>query len=484
MSLRRRVFQGAMSLAAGQALGQGLSFVRNVIVARLLSPEDFGVAATFAITVSLFEMLSDLAVDKLIIQAKDGDDPRLQATAQAFQSLRGLICGLLTAALAWPIALLFGTPEALWAYMLLGLVPLLRGLAHLDVGRLQREMRFGPAVITQVGSQLAAVFAAWPLARWLGDWSAMLWIVLIQSAVLALLSHVVARRPYAWAWDAVQLRRLLAFGWPLLINGVLMFGVFQGDRVIIGGLFSKPDLALFSVVFSTAFVVPTLLASMSLSLMLPLFAGVQDSPDRLRARYALAAQAFAVVAGVFAVMFVALGPWLIGLLFGPAYGNAPVLVGWVALMQAARLLRMPPTVAAMACGDTRNSMIANIARISAVPVVLAAALAGAPLATLAAIGFFGELAGLAAAVIRLSRRQALSASTTLWPVTIVATVAALVCYPSMTSHLPLSVASGLAAVGAFAITVVSLSFAALRSESIRWTAALFHRPLAGTERAQ
>lgn len=318
MSLRRRVFQGAMSLAAGQALGQGLSFVRNVIVARLLSPEDFGVAATFAITVSLFEMLSDLAVDKLIIQAKDGDDPRLQATAQAFQSLRGLICGLLTAALAWPIALLFGTPEALWAYILLGLVPLLRGLAHLDVGRLQREMRFGPAVITQVGSQLAAVLAAWPLAWWLGDWSAMLWIVLIQSAVLALLSHVVARRRYVWAWDAVQLRRLLAFGWPLLINGVLMFGVFQGDRVIIGGLYSKPDLARFSVIFSSAFVVPTLLGSISLSLLLPLFAAVQDAPHRLRARYALAAQAFAVVAGVFAVMFVALGPWLIGVLFGPS----------------------------------------------------------------------------------------------------------------------------------------------------------------------
>lgn len=404
MSLRRRVFQGAMSLAAGQALGQGLSFVRNVIVARLLSPEDFGVAATFAITVSLFEMLSDLAVDKLIIQAKDGDDPQLQATAQAFQSLRGLVCGLLTAALAWPIALLFNTPEAVWAYVLLGLVPVFRGLAHLDVGRLQREMRFGPAVITQVGSQLAAVLAAWPLARWLGDWSAMLWIVLIQSAVLALLSHLVARRRYSWAWDAVQLRRLLTFGWPLLINGLLMFGVFQGDRIIVGSNFEKADLAKYSVVFSAGFVAPTLLASMSVSLLLPLYSAVQDDRDRLVSRYAMTSQFFAFVAGLYAVLFISLGPWAISLLFGQHYGNDPTLIAWVGLLLSARLMRMPSTALAIACGDTKNGMIANIYRTAAVPVILLIVGAGAGLNSVPAVGAAAELAALGVAVVRLNRR--------------------------------------------------------------------------------
>lgn len=480
MSLRRQVFRGALSLGAGQALGQALSFVRNVIVARLLSPEDFGVAATFAITVSLFEMLSDLAVDKLIIQAKDGDDPRLQATAQAFQSLRGLACGLLTAALAWPVALLFSTPEALWAYVLLGLVPMFRGLAHLDVGRLQREMRFGPAVITQVGSQLAAVLAAWPLARWLGDWSAMLWIVLIQSAVLALLSHVVARRRYSWAWDAVQLRRLLTFGWPLLINGILMFGAFQGDRVIVGSLYSKVDLALYSVVFSTAFVAPTILGGISLSLLLPLFARVQESPEQLRTRYALASQGFALLSGAFAVLFVALGPWAIGVLFGPAYADAPGVVAWIALMQAARLLRMPPTVAAMACGDTQNSMLANFARVGVVPAVLVAALAGATLESVAAIGVLGEIAGFGVAVVRVSRRQALSEHIALAPACAAAAVVAIVTFLALGGPISLAASAALGSAGVLAIVVVCLSFARLRAESARWLAAMTHRPVART----
>ncbi|MCC6360767.1 MAG: oligosaccharide flippase family protein [Phycisphaerales bacterium] len=415
MTLRRRVFHGALSLAAGQALGQGLSFLRNVIVARLLSPEDFGVAATFAITVSLFEMLSDLAVDKLIIQARDGDDPRLQATAQAFQSLRGLVCGLLTAALAWPIALLFSTPEAVWAYVLLGLVPVFRGLAHLDVGRLQREMRFGPAVVTQVGSQLAAVLAAWPLARWLGDWSAMLWIVLIQSAVLALLSHLVARRSYSWAWNAVQLRRLLIFGWPLLINGVLMFGVFQGDLAIVGSHYLLAQLAHYSLAGAIAAAPTQVVGSVFVSLLLPLFADVQSDQTRLVQRYRAAIQSACFSAGLIAAGITLLADGLLSGLFGEKYSAAGDVLVLLGFAQAVRLARMPPTVAALARQDTLNSAISNGYRLLGIPVALALASCGAPLSWIALAAIFGECSAFASAVFRLQRRQAVPISASFVP---------------------------------------------------------------------
>ena len=135
MSLRRHVFKGAAVVGGGQALGQVLSFVRNVIVARLLGPDDFGIAATFALTVSLLEMISDLGTDKLIILAADGDNPRLQASAQLWQFAREAVGALLILALAWPLAALFGVPQARWAFYWLALVPLLRGLLHLDIKR-------------------------------------------------------------------------------------------------------------------------------------------------------------------------------------------------------------------------------------------------------------------------------------------------------------------------------------------------------------
>ena len=188
------------------------SFLRNIIIARLISVEDFGISATFAITVTLLEMSSNLAVDRLLVQAPDGDDPRLQATAQAFQVALGALGAIILFLAAGPIAALFGVPQATWAFRALALVPMIRGLSHLDMARVQREMRFGPSVLVETGPQVLVTLLAIPLGVYLGDYRAMLWVVLIQSASYTLFSHLVAHRPYSLAVDKALARRIVGFG--------------------------------------------------------------------------------------------------------------------------------------------------------------------------------------------------------------------------------------------------------------------------------
>ena len=55
-------------LSIGQIGSSACSFIRNIVVARVLSVEEFGIAATFAMTLSIVEMSSQLALDKYLIQ--------------------------------------------------------------------------------------------------------------------------------------------------------------------------------------------------------------------------------------------------------------------------------------------------------------------------------------------------------------------------------------------------------------------------------
>jgi O-antigen/teichoic acid export membrane protein len=107
MTLRRHIVKGAAVLSVGQGVGQILAFVRNVVVARLLSPHDVGVAATLAVTLSLADLLADLSIDKLLIQAENGDEPRMRATAQFFSVCRGMTQAACLFLLSWPVARLF-----------------------------------------------------------------------------------------------------------------------------------------------------------------------------------------------------------------------------------------------------------------------------------------------------------------------------------------------------------------------------------------
>jgi O-antigen/teichoic acid export membrane protein len=402
VSLRRKVLQGSGLMMGGQVLGQGMSFTRNIIVARLISTDDFGIASTFFISISLFEMISNLSVDRLLVQAEDGDDPQFQATAQTFQVLRGVANALLMFLLAWPFSRLFHIPQTLWAFQCVALVPLIRGFVHLDLKRLHREMRFGRDVLSELLPQTLALALAWPLARWFGNYAAMLWLLVAQSLMIVFVSHITAVRRYAWAWDRAFLLRMARFGWPLLLNGVFMFLMQQGDRILVGSNYDMNQLALYSVAQTLTSQSAIMLTRASSVVFLSPLARAQHDKQRFAEIYALLAQVLSQVGIGIAVFFIILGQAIVVLLYGARYAGVGVFIGWFAVMQMLYLIRIAPTTAALALGDTLACLLANVARAACLPILLVLAMTGQSLVWLIVAGCSGELLALLITLIRLN----------------------------------------------------------------------------------
>ena len=415
MSLRRKVLQGSGLMMGGQMLGLGMSFIRNIIVARLISTDDFGIASTFFISISLFEMISNLSVDRLLVQAEDGDGPEFQATAQAFQALRGAANSLLMFLLAWPFSRLFDIPQALWAFQCVALVPLIRGFVHLDPKRLHREMRFGRDVLSELLPQTVALALAWPLAKWFGNYAAMLWLLVAQAAAMVLVSHITAVRRYAWAWNRALFARMAKFGWPLLLNGVLMFLIWQGDRVLVGSAYDMTQLALYSVAMTVTAAPTDLLSRASSVVLLPPLARAQNNAERFAELYGFLAQALSLGGIVVAVFFIILGPGLVELLYGARYAGVGPFIGWFAVMQMLRLIRTVPTTAALAKGDTVACFTANVARAACLPVLVILATSTRPLEWLAVAGCVGEVAALGTILMRMRVRHGLASNIAIIP---------------------------------------------------------------------
>ena len=407
MTLRSEILKGSLALSFGQVASSGCSFLRNVVLARVLTKADFGVAATFGITVSLLEITGKMAVNRLVVQTREGDDPVFLATAHLFQAVVGLTSAALLFSLAGPLSLVFKVPEARWAFKLLALIPLLKGFSHLDINRMERRMQFGPVVLVDLIPQLGITLAAWPMAVWLGDYRALLWLLLAKWAMTLTGSHLFAQRGYRWDWNAGYLKRILLFGWPLLINGLLLFGIFQGDRLVVGARYTMADLGVYSVAASLSMAPAMLFMGVGGSIMLPMMSRVQDSPTQFRKRYALCVQLFSLVATVFATSMIVAGEPFATLVFGEKYAGAGVIIGWLATAQALRCVRSAPTIAAMAKGDTQNLMISNVFRLSGLGLALIAAGARLDIQLIAASSLAGEVLAFLVAMIRLSKRHGL-----------------------------------------------------------------------------
>ncbi len=483
MTLRSKIYKGAAILTGGQIFSQALSLVRNIIIARLLSPEDMGIAATFAITVTLLEMISNLAVDMLLVQAKDGNDPLFQGTAHLYQVFRGLLVGLVILGIAPIIAWLFDTPQAEWAYRLVALVPVFRGFMHLDWKRLQRNMHYRPAVIVEVIPQAIAALAAFPMAIWLGDYSAVLWIVLMQATAGLLISHVIAQRVYRLNWDRGFASRMVIFGWPLLINGLLMFGTLQGDRIIVGAAYSMAELGVYSVAFSLVLTLSAIFGNISTSLFLPLLAHVQEKQTEFKQRYILIVQLLALISGLAALPFITAGGNLVVLIFGKQYTDAFSFASFLGLLLAVRIFRYAPNLAALARGDTKNSMIANIFRFVGVAAAIVVAWQRLPLSAIIICGIGGELLALMSATYRLQILQEIRIADSLFAPFVVAIILFLAGIKKLFFHIVISPFEdfGICFVLYILLTITGvLAFPKIRSEICQWIAQISGRLIKNT----
>ena len=409
------VFKGALELGSGQVTTQVCSFVRSVIVARLISPDNYGIAAVFVTTFVLLEQVSNLGADKLLIQATDGDDRAFERSAQLVMLGRGLWNATLLFVLAWPISRLFGASQAEWAFRCLALLPLTRAFIHLDMYRLQRRLRFRPAILVDVSANVLAALAALPLALWFRSYWAMLWVLVVQQGSISIGSHLVAERRYGLAWNRQYARRMFQFGWPLLINGLLLYGIMQGDLMVIGSArrffasstYTLIDLGIYSVAFAISYAPATLIINVTSSLFLPILSRVKESLSELEKNYFRYLNSASLLAAMVAIPFIVGGGWVVAFVYGQKYAGTSSVIGWLGAMWGVRIIRTVPTLAAVALGDTKTSMVSNIVRSLALLGMVLAAATGAGLAWIAISAFCGESLALGTVLWRLKRLHAI-----------------------------------------------------------------------------
>jgi len=386
---RRVLGQGAL-LFSGFLTSQIASFVRNALLGHLLSKGDFGIAATIAITLQLLEIISDVAVDRMILQAKDGDDAKLINNAHLLLILRGFVIGALLWSSAPLIAMFFNLYEALWAFQLLALVPVIKGFMHLDIRRMQRSLIHGPFALVEALPQLIALSLVVPFINIFGGYEAVVFLGLSQAVTAVFVSHYLAERPYGIAFDKTYMRRFVNFGWPILMSALPLIAVYQGDRIVIGRTLGMEALAVYSAAFMLAMVPGLLTSKVCLSLVLPLLSDVRERGEEFLVRFGMMVQGVVITACAYLLFFAFLGGYGLGLAFGPNYSEyGPVLILLVT-MWGFRIIQSAPGTGLMALGVTKPLLIAGIIRALALLPILYFSGRGITLELVAFFGVLGE----------------------------------------------------------------------------------------------
>lgn len=391
---RNKIFKGGLVLSAGGIFGTVALFARNIAIARLISVEDFGIAATFAMTMALIEMSNNIAIDRFIIQSEDGDKPEVQSTIQAFQVVRGFLNSVVLFFAASLIADFFNIPEVTWAYQVISIVPFIAGFAHLDPIRAQRRLNFMPTTVADLIPKILTVAAVIPLAFYLEDYTIMLWLIILQAILATALTHAFSKRTYSWSVSKVILKQMFHFGWPLLLNGILIFLIFQGDRMIVGRFFAMENLGWYGAAYTLTMVPAVTVARIVRTLVMPVLASAKTDLDLLTKRYLAVFQFCLLIGLVAAVYYLISGPSLFVFLYGQNYAAGANVIIWLGLMQVVRIMRVGPSTAAIALGKTKIPLQSNLLRSLALVFAIILILQDYSITSIAISAFLGELGAL------------------------------------------------------------------------------------------
>jgi O-antigen/teichoic acid export membrane protein len=197
------------------------------------------------------------------------------------------------------------------------------------------------------------------------------------------------------------------FGWPLLANGVLLFLVFNGEKLIVGRELGMEQLAIFAMGI-TLTLTPTLVMAKSMqSFFLPQLSAVhsgapagQDFGSLARATV----QASLLVGTVLVVAVLIFGDPLVHLLLGPKYSGLTAVLTGLAVVQALRVFKSGSSIAALACGQTGNAVIANLLRVALLPVAWLVLHQGGGLTEVIWIAIAGEAIGFAVSLLLVRYR--------------------------------------------------------------------------------
>jgi len=415
MHLYRKTLKGASLLSAAEFVNQGCSFARNVILARFLTKADFGVAALLAMILTLLEMTSKMALGQQVVQSRHGDHPAFVDSVQFTQLAAGIFSAVLILLFAWPASHFFSGPRYLPAIMALALIPLVNGLGNLDLYRRARQLGFERLILADTVPQITATLAAWPLARLLPDYRAVVCLMLGKAVLSSVMTHLLAERRFHPRFERSWFRESMRFGGPLLLSGFIQFGNFQGDSMVVAARYPLTQLGEFSVAMTMAMTPAFAFMRVSQSLSLPVLAEVQGDLTRLVTRYRRYVESMALLSCCATLGMIFCGEYVVVLFFGVKYAGVGTLASWLIAGQALRIVRGATVSAAMARGDTMNMMVCSAWRLCGLPLAIGVGWLHGSLTWFAVTGFIAEIVALAASVIRLASRQNIAPRFTLVP---------------------------------------------------------------------
>lgn len=260
---------------------QLVSFLVSIVLARLLTPEDYGVIALVTVFTSILQVFVDSGLGTALVQKKNADEVDFSSVFY----FNVLVCltlyaGMFVAAPA--IAKFYDNPIYIPLVRVLSLTLVISGLKNIQQAYVSRHMIFKRFFFSTLGGTIASAILGIVMAyAGFGVWALAAQYV-SNTAIDTLILWVTVpwrpRKKFSW----MRLKELLSYGWKLLASALMDTGYTSLWNLLIGKVYSAADLSFYDQGSRYPKAIISTISNSIDSVLLPTMSSVQDDRAQIK----------------------------------------------------------------------------------------------------------------------------------------------------------------------------------------------------------
>lgn len=359
--LKSRVISGSVWTIAGYGASQVLRLAGNLVFAKLLFPEAFGLMALVSVFVQGLTMFSDIGIGPSIIQSRRGEELVFLNTAWTLQVGRGFALWLVSLAGAAPFAAWYGEPQLASLIPVAALASIISGFTSTRLFTASRKIAVARITMIDLASATLGIIAIAAFCIVLRSVWAIVFGGLCGALAKTVLSHTALRgERHRFTFERAAARELFGFGRWIFVSTLLTFLALQVDRLMLGKFVPIGQLGVYSIAANLATLAPTIASTLASSVLFPLLAHHSRTDVKAYERAFYAARPIILQGALFVLGGLALlSPAFFRILYDQRYADAAWMAQVLTVPMWFWTLMISADRAVLAMGESRTLAIAN-----------------------------------------------------------------------------------------------------------------------------
>ena len=276
------VLSGFLWRFAERVGAQGVKLLVEIILARILLPDDYGLIALVTVFITILNVFVDSGLANALIQKKNADQLDFSSVFW-FNIVWCLVLYTILFASSPFISDFYQRPELNHVLRVLGLQIIISGIKNVEQAYVSKTMQFRKFFFATLGGTIGAAAIGILMAiHGYGVWALVaqqLFNTLVDTIILWI---IVKWRP-TFAFSFIRFKTLFSYGWKLFISALIDTGYKELRQMIIGKKYTSSDLAFYNRGDQFPHLIVTNINSSIDSVLLPTMSNVQDNTEYVRA---------------------------------------------------------------------------------------------------------------------------------------------------------------------------------------------------------